>query len=160
MDHDGRLVPIEVLSVPDTLPQLSRGSHLAGSPTPCAMEAASWLAGEPWSAQPRSVHPVISMVARTVNDAIDDKERQLLWPLIMASLGTRRSGHLILHLRLDSFARRMLRGGTGPSISAWEAVLKRFEELTRNSTTMVPRSRISDLEARLRRSAPWATADD
>jgi hypothetical protein len=52
------------------------------------MEAASWLAGEPWSDHPHCVHPVIARVARRANDRAGEADRQRLWPLILASLGT------------------------------------------------------------------------
>ncbi len=44
------------------------------------MEAASWLAGEPWTDHPRSVHPVIAGVARAADDSVSDAERTGLWP--------------------------------------------------------------------------------
>jgi hypothetical protein len=56
------------LDLPDRLPQLERGSHRPGSGKACVMEAASWLADEPWSDHPRSVHRAIAQVAIRVNE--------------------------------------------------------------------------------------------
>jgi len=77
------------MEVPDRLLRLDKGSHRASSGRACAMEAASWLAGESWSDHPRSVHGVIAEVARRVNDEVGDAERQQLWPLILGLVGHR-----------------------------------------------------------------------
>lgn len=100
------------IELPDHLPRLNRGAHREDSGGACAMEAAAWLAGESWSDRPRSVHPVVAQVARTVNDGVCDEERQTLWPLIMASLDTARPRHPILSLRLSWFRGKGL-GGCG-----------------------------------------------
>ncbi|HVB07116.1 MAG TPA: hypothetical protein VNF07_12795 [Acidimicrobiales bacterium] len=102
--EQNRTGPMEAF--PDRLPTLERGSHGSGEPGICAMEAAAWLAGEPWTDHPRAVHPVIARVARATNDALDDDERQRLWPLILASIGTGRPRHLMVSLRLWRTAQR------------------------------------------------------
>jgi hypothetical protein len=94
------------------------------------MEAASWLAGEPWSAAPRAVHSVIAGVARQINDSVSDEERQRLWPLILASLDTARRVRPILKWRLHRFAKRALASGAEPMSGVWLALLDRFAELT------------------------------
>ncbi len=84
------------------------------------MEAATWLAGEPWSDHPRSVHPVVVQVARAVNDGVCDEERQTLWPLIVVSLDTARPRHPVLSLRLSWYAGKACtgcqRGGPTPGL--------------------------------------------
>jgi hypothetical protein len=112
--------------VPDQLLYLDRGKHDPNSERGCVMEAASWLAGESWSDHPRSVHPVIASAARRVNDEIDDDERQLLWPLVAASLGTARRGRFRLHWRLERSRRRASRHGR----ELWESLLALHGELT------------------------------
>jgi hypothetical protein len=112
-------------SIPAHLPTLGSGAHRPGSPTPCAMEAASWIVGGSWSDHPESVHDTIAAVARSVNDALDDAERQSIWPFILSSLGTARPRRLILGWRLDRFARSVMRR-QGPTLATWRAVLERF----------------------------------
>ena len=61
----------------------------------CAMEAAAWIAGEPWSDHPKCVCPVISAFMRSWNDSLpDDRRTELLLPLIPATIGTRGSDAL------------------------------------------------------------------
>jgi hypothetical protein len=76
------------------------------------MEAASWLAGEPWSDHPRSVHPVIARVARRANDRAGEVDRQRLWPLILASLGTGTDRRLRVNFRLRRKSWRLERLGS------------------------------------------------
>jgi hypothetical protein len=52
------------------------------------MEVASMLAGEPFSDRPRSVCPVVASYLRSLNDMLDDRERQLLYPYAAAAVGT------------------------------------------------------------------------
>jgi len=114
------------LEVPDRLLYLDRGKHEPNSEQGCVMEAASWLAGEPWSDHPRSVHPVIASVARRVNDEIDDDERQSLWPLVAASLGTARRGRVRLHWRLERARRHAPEHGC----ELWASLLALHAELS------------------------------
>jgi hypothetical protein len=123
--------------IPSNLPRLGRGRHLPGSPEMCAMEAAAWLSGERWSDRPASVHPAVAAVARWVNDSVSDRERQALWPLILASLGTSRNGlRLRIGLRVDAIRSRLqVTQHSGPR-SAWEAVLASYSR--RTSSQIVP----------------------
>ena len=52
------------------------------------MEFASLLAGERWSDHPRCTHPVLSALARKINDVTSDDARPLLAPLIPDVIGT------------------------------------------------------------------------
>jgi hypothetical protein len=117
--------------IPTHLPRLSPGGHAEESGKVCAMEAAAWLAGERWSARPRSVHRVVARVARDVNDRASDDERQTLWPLIVASLDTARPRHPILGLRLSWHAERGLKSAAwqGDLRQAWRAVLDKHARL-------------------------------
>lgn len=137
--------------VPDRLLRLDRGSHRPESGRACAMEAASWLAGERWTDRPRSVHRVIAAVARWVNDELDDASRQQIWPLILASLGTARPRHVLLAHRLRRCAwraRANARGGDPRAV--WETVLREHARLTGHRPQAVPRERFESLAARLR----------
>lgn len=51
------------------------------------MEMASFLAGERWSDHPACVHPLLAAVARMVNDALADSERNRLTLMIPDVIG-------------------------------------------------------------------------
>lgn len=133
--------------IPDRLPSLDRGAHPDGMGKACAMEAASWLAGERWSDHPRSVHRAIAAVARWVNDTVEDQERQRLWPLILASLET----GSFRGFKLDRTLRRITReagcraAATGRPADAWVEVLVEHSRLTGHRPPEVPVDRISEL---------------
>jgi hypothetical protein len=131
--------------VSDRLPILSRGSHLPGSVEPCAMEAASWLAGETWSDRPASVHPAIASVARWVNDAVDDTRRQTLWPLIMASIETRDRLRPLVSWRLRLSALKARSSARDDPPRAWCQLLDEYRQLSASrrvqSSTAEPAAR-------------------
>jgi hypothetical protein len=77
--------------------RLDYGEHEPpnGTFAACAMEAASYIAGEPWSDHPKCVCPVISAFMRAWNDGLPDGERTaLLLPLLPKVLNTRGSDAL------------------------------------------------------------------
>ena len=122
--------------IPGRLLVLERGGHASTDDGACAMEAASWLAGEPWTDHPKSVHPRVAAIARATNDALDDLRRQSLWPLILRSVGTggRRWNwpwhrRLLLDWRLRKVIRHAgVKAGDGDALrSLWEALLCQFE---------------------------------
>jgi hypothetical protein len=78
--------------IPDGLPVLSRGKHRTPRKGACFMEMASVLAGEPWSDRPRCTHPLLSQLARLVNDHTSDAGRARLVPLIPEVIGVRGAG--------------------------------------------------------------------
>ena len=137
------------VELPDHLPRLNRGAHREDSGGACAMEAATWLAGEPWSDRPRSVHPVVAQVARTVNDGVCDEERQTLWPLIVASLDTARPRHPVLSLRLSWCAGKALAAAAdhGDLPKAWMVVLEEHARLYGHQPSSVPLRRLRSLSA-------------
>lgn len=69
------------------LPLLSRGRHRRPRNGACLMEFASYLAGERWSDHPACTHPLLSELARQVNDFISDDARQQLGPLVPDLVG-------------------------------------------------------------------------
>lgn len=72
--------------------RLSNGSHDPTSGEMCAMEAAAYIVGEPWSDHPKCVCPVIAAFMRSWNDNLsDDNRTRLLLPLIPTTIGTRGS---------------------------------------------------------------------
>jgi hypothetical protein len=72
---------------PTLLPMLSRGKHRSPRKGACFMEFASLLAGERWSDHPPCTHPLLSAVARHVNDYTSDAGRPQLVELIPSVIG-------------------------------------------------------------------------
>jgi hypothetical protein len=84
------LIPAPAAAVPvapDGLPLLDSGRHRDPSEGACFMEFASLLAGEPFSDHPRCTHPLLGLLARTVNDNVDEVTRQRLLPLVPQVVG-------------------------------------------------------------------------
>lgn len=75
----------------ETLGPLKSGSHSGPAAGACVMEAAAYVAGEPWSDQPQCVCWIIGMFLRNWNDdLLNDAERdRFLRPLIPKIIGTR-----------------------------------------------------------------------
>lgn len=69
------------------LPLLSRGKHRKPRNGACVMEFASYLAGEKWSDHPACTHPLVSELARQVNDFSSDEARQTLAELAPTLIG-------------------------------------------------------------------------
>ena len=68
---------------------LDKGAHTSDAGAMCAMEAAAYVAGEPWSDHPQCVSPVIAAFLRSWNDGLPDEDRtRLLLPLIPDTIGT------------------------------------------------------------------------
>jgi hypothetical protein len=75
-----RRTPVAVV-VPDGLPVLAAGMHLAPEDGVCLMEYVSVLAGERFTDHPRCTEPTLAFLARLVNDTISDGSRGSLAPL-------------------------------------------------------------------------------
>lgn len=73
----------------EILPMLARGKHRTPRRGACFMELASYLAGERWSDKPACTHPLLSHLARLVNDLTEDAERPRLATLVPAVIGLR-----------------------------------------------------------------------
>jgi hypothetical protein len=70
--------------------RLDASSHTGITAGACIMEAASYIAREPWSDHPECVCPVIGAFLRSWNDGLPDAERTaLLLPLLPKLPGTR-----------------------------------------------------------------------
>jgi hypothetical protein len=74
-------------NAPELLPILARGHHRRPSKGACFMELASYLAGEKWSDHPACTHPLLSSLARSVNDCTTDAGRSRLAVLIPSVIG-------------------------------------------------------------------------
>src|SRR5690606_35527944 len=74
-------------STPNLMPILSAGRHRNASRGACFMEYASYLAGEPWSDRPACTHPLLSSLARDVNDLTTDARRSALLPYVPRVVG-------------------------------------------------------------------------
>lgn len=73
--------------LPALVPVLSRGKHRNARKGACFMEFAAYLAGERWSDHPSCTHPLLSELARQVNDCTSDEQRSQLVPLIPSVIG-------------------------------------------------------------------------
>ena len=82
-------------TIPEGMPKLSRGRHRSAKTGACFMEFASYLAGEPWSDHPQCTDPVLSHLARAVNDRLPDDRRGEIAPEIPRVIGLR-GDHRIL----------------------------------------------------------------
>jgi hypothetical protein len=80
-------MPNDDTRLPELVPVLSRGKHRNPRKGACFMEFASYLAGERWSDHPACTHPLLSSVARLVNDYTSDEGRQRLAVLIPSVIG-------------------------------------------------------------------------
>jgi hypothetical protein len=67
--------------------KLESGSHSPDGQY-CLLEAVAFVAGEPWSDQPKCVSKVIGAFGRSWNDTLDDAGRQRLKKFIPAMIGT------------------------------------------------------------------------
>jgi hypothetical protein len=74
--------------------RLEAGDHPHPGAGMCVLELASVLAGDRFSAYPRSVCPVIATFLRTYNDLVDDRLRQDLIPWAAAVVGSRGAGRV------------------------------------------------------------------
>ena len=88
----------------DRVTALSAGTHPApnGEFMACVMEAASYVAGEPWSANPECTCPVIAAFMMAWNDRLqsDGDRTRLLLPLVPKIIGTKGSAALEEHRSL------------------------------------------------------------
>ena len=77
------------------IPPLGEGKHESSEDGMCALEAAAWIAGEPWSDHPECVCPVIAEFCRRWNDGLPSHERNaILRPMVPRLVGTRGSAAL------------------------------------------------------------------
>jgi hypothetical protein len=68
---------------------LSSGSHAKFEQGACVMEAVSYVAGEPWSDEPKCASPVIGAFMRSWNDSLNEEARNLLLkPMVPLLVGT------------------------------------------------------------------------
>lgn len=88
--------------LPDGLPQISGGGHNPRSGKACVMEYVSLMAGEAWSDRPRCTHPVLSALARQVNDSINNNEirTRVMLPFIGPLSDTALTGDLPVDTRV------------------------------------------------------------
>ena len=70
------------------LPQLESGSHKEGSGSMCAMEMVAYMERLPHSDAPECTCPVLASYVRTLNDNMNDEQRQKLLPILPMLVGT------------------------------------------------------------------------
>ena len=71
---------------------LDSGGHTNFDEGVCLLEAASYIAGEPWSDHPKCVSPFLGAYGRRLNDRLSDEDRQKLKPFIPGLLHTAGDG--------------------------------------------------------------------
>jgi hypothetical protein len=91
--------------LPALVPVLSRGKHRNARKGACFMEFAAYLAGERWSDHPSCTHPLLSELARQVNDCTSDEHRSRLVPLIPSVIGLT-SDNVLVDVRIPLRAAR------------------------------------------------------
>ena len=79
----------------DTL-VLRHGSHADRDNGVCAMEAVAWLAGLPHTDAPSCACPVIRAFVISLNDRMDDQNRQKLKAYLPRIIGTRTSDRSVM----------------------------------------------------------------
>lgn len=67
---------------------ISRGKHASIQSGACLMELVAYVNGEPWTDLPRCVSPLLAAFCRSLNDTMEDAERQKLKELIPILSGT------------------------------------------------------------------------
>jgi hypothetical protein len=72
--------------------ELSRVRHSAPPDGMCAMEWVGYLAGEPHGDQPACVSPVLRAFCTTLNDGLQQAQRQRLLPYLTRTIGTAGDG--------------------------------------------------------------------
>ena len=73
--------------------ELKKGGHKKLAEGMCVMEAAAWIAREPWSDKTKCVSRVLGAFLRSWNDSLDDATRQKLKPYAARVVGTANDGH-------------------------------------------------------------------
>lgn len=71
---------------------LKAGGHSSPEAGMCLLEAASFVAGEPFTDRPECVSRTLGAYGRALNDVLPDDKRQELVPLIRRLIGTRDDG--------------------------------------------------------------------
>lgn len=70
------------------LPQLESGAHQEGAGSLCAMEMVAYMERLPHSDAPECTCPVLASYVRTLNDNMNDEQRQKLLPILPMLVGT------------------------------------------------------------------------
>jgi|SRR5215831_12486186 len=71
------------------MPQLRHGAGRDYKDGGCIMQVVSYLWDGQWTDHPECVHPVLINVCISINDHVNDVERQKLWRLIPRLMNTR-----------------------------------------------------------------------
>ena len=145
--------------------KLDKDGHEDSERGMCAMEAVSYIAGEPWSDHPECACPVIAAFMRNWNDSLPDNERTtLLLPLVPKLVGTR--GSKALEQRRATMAADWL-------IRAYTPAWLRLAKLTKQADLLASLPEITDFaqcpplmpaleavrsDAAAARDAAWAAA--
>lgn len=149
---------------------LKSGAHMANKDLQmCVMEAAAYVAGEPWSDHPACVCPVITEFMISWNDSLrSDAERVcLLKPLIPLIVGTKSSAE-VEERRSYMVLDWMIRVQTSnwldmvPSLHEWAKELRELDAIVdmAGATAAGVKVRLALEAAEAARAAAWAAAGD
>ncbi|MCU1592409.1 MAG: hypothetical protein JWP11_3665 [Frankiales bacterium] len=83
------------MTAPELLPLLSAGPHPGPEHGACLNEYLAYLAGEPWTDNPRTVHAALRRLAAHVNDTTSDARRHHLALCIPRLLDTASTGERV-----------------------------------------------------------------
>ena len=143
--------------IPDGLPVLSRGKHRSPRQGACFMEMASVLANETWSDRPRCTHPLLSQLARLVNDHTSDAGRAELVVHIPEVIGVHGHGLGWEVTLVSAVASQAVYDVPEPEQRALAAGLLRCDELAeRFDLVEVDRSAIRAALDRVPGATRWA----
>ena len=143
---------------------LFHGAHSSFEKGACAMEAASYIADEPWSDHPKCVCPVIGAFMREWNDGLpsDTDRSRLLLPLIPKIIGTRATPE-IEQRRATMAADWLIRVNTPAwlelaGLTSQANLLRQMPEITdfKNCPSLMPALTAIKSDA----AAAWAAARD
>lgn len=131
---------------------LGRGAHEKFEEGACLLEAASYMAGEPWSDRPACVSTALAAFGRNLNDRMTDEERQRLVPFIPRLIGTRGDGKDVQRgwMARNWLVREylpMILAGTGHEGKAAE--LRALEPVTSSPSSRAARGKVREIRDEL-----------
>lgn len=110
---------------------ISNGSHAHPDEGMCAMEWVAHLAGEPHSDHPTCVDDCVRYVCISLNDRLDNTERQKLRPYLARTIGTATDG-------LGPMRRALLESHNAGSVTAYSTHQEYVKGLWKLLDLMLP----------------------
>ena len=142
-DRIGRFETIQTI-------HLQHGQHKPNDTfAMCAMEAAAYVAGEPWSDHPKCVCPVLAAFARAWNDSLPDDTRDvILKPFVLRLIDTKsskqveqRRGYMAINWLIKVYTPKWL--DLVPSLSGHSLALRNLENIADMAGAVAAGERVS-----------------